>query len=71
MALLAVLVAAASSGSATATATAASTCLGEYVEDDATGECVLAANGGDVDEPTASHPSCAAHEFLCPDRATC
>ena len=44
-------------------------CLGEYVSDGL--ECGLAANGGDVDEPTASHRDCAPHEFLCPDRSTC
>jgi hypothetical protein len=49
-----------------ATAAAADTdrCLGEFVSDGH--ECVLAANGGDVDEPTASHRSCAPQQFLCP-----
>ena len=51
-------------------AAAGSHCLGEYVADEA-GECVLAANGGDADEPTATHRSCAAHQFMCPDRSTC
>eukprot|EP01047_Picozoa_sp_COSAG01_P038826 COSAG01_NODE_3170_length_6472_cov_2.238820_5_plen_441_part_00 len=46
-------------------------CLGEYVEDSGSGECVLAANGGDWDEPSATHRSCSAHQYLCPDRSTC
>jgi lysosomal alpha-mannosidase len=50
---------------------AASHCLGEWVEDAASGECVLAANAGDEDEPMASHSKCAPSEFLCPDRVTC
>ena len=48
-----------------------SDCLGEYIEDSRSGECVLAANAGDEDEPMASHRKCAANEFLCPDRVTC
>jgi hypothetical protein len=57
-------------GAVPATGAIGDNCIGEYVADEF-GECVLEANGGDVDEPTATHRSCAAHEFLCPDRATC
>lgn len=42
-----------------------SPCTGEFVLDTATDECVLAANGGFADEPTAWHPRCKGG-FTCP-----
>ena len=51
---------------------AAENCIGEFIADADSGECVLAANGGDVDEPTAYHATlCGPSKFLCPDRKTC
>lgn len=44
---------------------AGSPCTGEFVLDAATDECVLAANGGFADEPTAWHPTCRGG-FACP-----
>lgn len=43
----------------------ASPCTGEFVLDTATGECVLSANGGYADEPSAWHPACP-RGFACP-----
>ena len=48
-----------------------SPCLGEYQLDPVSGQCDLAANGGDLDEPMASSRSCRPHEYLCPDLQTC
>ena len=41
-------------------------CIGEFVLDPDVGECVLAANGGDPDEPLASDSRCRPDQFRCP-----